>query len=272
MCDEWQVCGVKLNELRELCERTPPHREPCGRTPPLRESCGRTPPLRELCGRTLPPRQERERTTPPRELCERTPPPWELCEQTPPLRKERERTPPPREERERAPQLTPPWRPSHSDAEPSWGSPPATPVPVWHSGFKRLGQAPPEEDQEAGLLCRRPTSDFLKVPGVLLNAPISLTDVNVPPRWTHDCWLDSVTVQWEKSPLNRDLGPSAGNQFFYITKRSTGKKTKQYSKTGHHRRQRLVLVSWAQKPERTRSQEHSKTYTCTHVHRQVRVI
>ncbi len=66
-------------------------------------------------------------------------------------------------------------------------------VPVWHPGFWGLGQAPPEEDQEAGLLCHRPTSDFPEVPGVFLNAPISLTDVKELPRWTHVCWLYSVT-------------------------------------------------------------------------------
>ncbi len=58
-------------------------------------------------------------------------------------------------------------------------------VPVRHPGFEGLGQAPPEEDQEAGLLCRRSPSDFPEAPGVLLDAPISLTDVGELSCWTH---------------------------------------------------------------------------------------
>ncbi len=83
-------------------------------------------------------------------------------------------------------------------------------VPVWHPGFKGFGQAPSEEDQEAGLFYRRPTSDFPEVPGVLLNAPISLTDVSEFPRWTHVCWLDSVTVRARGTKEIRGLGPKAG--------------------------------------------------------------
>ncbi len=58
-------------------------------------------------------------------------------------------------------------------------------VPVRHPGFEGLGQAPPEEDQEAGLLCRRSPSDFPEAPGILLDAPISLTDVGELSCWTH---------------------------------------------------------------------------------------
>ncbi len=87
-------------------------------------------------------------------------------------------------------------------------------VPVWHPGFKRLGQAPPEEDQEAGLLCRQPTSNFPEVPGILFNASISLTDVNVLPRSTHVCWLDSAMVRARGTKENRGLGPKAGKYEF----------------------------------------------------------
>ncbi len=87
-------------------------------------------------------------------------------------------------------------------------------VPVRHPGFEGLGQAPPEEDQEAGLLCRQSPSDFPEAPGVLLDAPISLMLVSFP-AGPMLCWLDSVTTRRGSPWKNGDLGPNAGKQVLF---------------------------------------------------------
>ncbi len=111
-------------------------------------------------------------------------------------------------------------------------------IPVWHPGFEGLGQASPEEDKEAGLLCRRLTSDFPEVPGILLNAPISLTDIKELPRWTHVCWLNSVTVRARSTEEKQKSGSKCRKAQFNHKKRPT----KTENRTGHHRMQRSAGV------------------------------
>lgn len=56
---------------------------------------------------------------------------------------------------------------------------------VWHQGLEGLSYASPEKDLEAGLLRGQPASHSHEVLGVILNAPISLADVDKLPCWTH---------------------------------------------------------------------------------------
>ncbi len=122
---------------------------------------------------------------------------------------------------ERAPLLTLPWRPSRSDAEPGWDSLPAT-----HQGCSMASWI---WRARAGLPWRRPggrsslsPTDFPEVPGVLLNAPISLTDVKELPRWTHAGYILSRHGRGA-SKKNRSLCPNAGKHDFNEQKRPTGK-------------------------------------------------
>ncbi len=106
-------------------------------------------------------------------------------------------------------------------------------VPVWHPGFEGLGQASPEEDQEADLPCRRPTSNFPEVPGILLNAPIYLTDVKEIPRWTHVCWLNSVTVR-SRGTVEKQRSGSIYRKAHYLINKKTNKAKNKRHKTGQH--------------------------------------
>ncbi len=101
-------------------------------------------------------------------------------------------------------------------------------VPVWHPGFEGLSQASPEEDQEAGLLRRRPMSDFPEVPGVFLNAYVS--------------WLDSVMVRLRGTEEKHTSGSKCMKAQFINNKKANRQKKKTEQKTqnrtGHHKTQR----------------------------------
>ncbi len=71
--------------------------------------------------------------------------------------------------------------------------------PVWHHGLKGVGQASPEDDHEADLLCSRLASHSHEVLGVILDAPVSLPDFEELPCWTHVEWFHFVTGRREKS-------------------------------------------------------------------------
>ncbi len=83
-------------------------------------------------------------------------------------------------------------------------------VPVWHPRFEGLGQAFPEEDREAGLLHRRPMSDFPEVPGVFLNAYV--------------CWLDSVMVRLRGTEEKHTSGSKCMKAQFINNKKANRQK------------------------------------------------
>ncbi len=118
-------------------------------------------------------------------------------------------------------------------------------VPVWHPGFEGLSQASPEEDQEAGLLRLRPTSDFPEVPGVLLNAPISLTDDKELPRWSQVSWLDSVTVRARGTEEKQKSGSKCKKAHFNYNKKANRQKTKQKTEWDTTERNAVMVSSRA---------------------------
>ncbi len=108
--------------------------------------------------------------------------------------------------------------------------------PVWHYGLERLSQASPEHDQEAGPLRGRPASHSNKVPGVILNTPVSLRTLRNFPAGPMLCWYDSVTGRrgknrfWVQMQVRRFLMKQKGQQ----GKTKQAQKDRKYSNLTYH--------------------------------------
>ncbi len=138
---------------------------------------------------------------------------------------------------------------------------------LWAPGTERalertLSAPGTERALEAGLICRRPMSNFPDVSGILLHTPVTLTDVAKLTCWTHACCRDSVTTQCGSPWKNGDLGPNAGKVTLII--KSKANREKQNNNQERDTPDgNVVLVSRVHETECNRSdRKHSEIQTC----------
>ncbi len=115
--------------------------------------------------------------------------------------------------------------------------------PVGHPWSEGLGHASLEDDHEAGLFHSRLASHLHEVPGIILNFPVSLADIEKLPCWTHSCCWNSVTVRWEKAQRNNRVWVQMQENTLINNKKGQQDKKNKAGRRLGHRKWHTVHVS-----------------------------